>query len=382
MAKLLLVEADAPPSGLKAALTGAGHEVARAPSGSFALTMLERNQPDAIVSRASLGDMRGDELCAIVRSDPATSGIAFVLLADLGAAPARHAAAAGVDLLVGGEIPVPSVIVRIQRFLAERNGERAPLGAAAPAAERRPDPSRATIAAPAAVVAEPRANEEPCVVATRHREITAPREPAAFERWEVVPERRHEMAQGRHEVAEDRQEVAEDRHEVAEDRHEVLDGCEVAPEPQTVTLERPGAAAAVPEAPAPAAPPALSVQGSLAVMELADLLQALARARKTGRLHLALPEGEGMLVLDTGRVVDARYGGRSAEPAVALMIAHAETGGTFAFYPLPRAAVAAEPHTIHATVERLLLEVAAQIDESRVTAERAVAAPPASAERG
>jgi CheY-like chemotaxis protein len=263
--------------------------------------MLERNQPDAIVSRASLGDMRGDELCAIVRSDPATREIAFVLLADLGAAPARHAATAGVDLLVGGEIPVPSVIVRIQRFLAERAGERLPPIAASPTP-----------------------------LAGGHGPARAP----------LVP----------------------------------------APLP----VERPAAPAApaAPVAPArPAAAP-LSVQGSLAVMELADLLQALARARKTGRLHLALADGEGVLVLDTGRVVDARYGGRSAESAVAHMMAHAETGGSFAFYPLARGEVATEPRSIDASVERLLLEVAAQIDESRVAAERRVTAPPASVEKG
>jgi len=32
--------------------------------------MLEWNRHDVIVSRADLGDMRGDELCTILRDDP------------------------------------------------------------------------------------------------------------------------------------------------------------------------------------------------------------------------------------------------------------------------------------------------------------------------
>jgi hypothetical protein len=117
-------------------------------------------------------------------------------------------------------------------------------------------------------------------------------------------------------------------------------------------------------------------------MELPDVLQALARARKTGRLHVGLDGGEGVLVFESGRVVHAEYAGRAGESAVAAMVTQSEIGGTFAFYPLARGEVDAEPRTIHATVERLLLEVAAQIDESRVATERTAAAPAVPVEKG
>ena len=47
-------------------------EVALAPSGSFALTMLEWTRHDVVVSRARIDDMNGHELCAILKSDPGT----------------------------------------------------------------------------------------------------------------------------------------------------------------------------------------------------------------------------------------------------------------------------------------------------------------------
>jgi CheY-like chemotaxis protein len=67
---------------VEAALKGAGHEVTLAPSGGFALTMLERSRPDVILSRFQIDDMYAYELCAIVRSDPHTEGIPFILLSD------------------------------------------------------------------------------------------------------------------------------------------------------------------------------------------------------------------------------------------------------------------------------------------------------------
>ncbi|MFB3818192.1 MAG: response regulator [Candidatus Methylomirabilales bacterium] len=83
MTRVLLLDADplrqAP---VEAALTAAGHEVRTAPSAAFALTMLERERPDVIVSRAELPDMFAYELCAIVRSDPMTSGVPFIVLTD------------------------------------------------------------------------------------------------------------------------------------------------------------------------------------------------------------------------------------------------------------------------------------------------------------
>lgn len=274
MAKLLLVETEGPPSAVGAALADAGHDVATAPSGSFALTMLEWNRPDAIISRVRLGDMQGDELCVIVRSDPATKEIPFVLLGEPGVVVAG-AASAGVDLVVPGDVPLPAVVLRIRKLL-----RRARLG--------------------------------PVAGLTGALDV--------------------------------------------------------------------GAGAA--RARSTDAVPPLNFQGSLSVMELTDVLQALARAHKTGRLAVSLTGGEGIFVFDAGRVVHAEYAGHPGERAVAEMIVQAEEGGTFAFFPLARYEVRERPRTIDATVERLLLEVAAQIDESRAATDHPGAILPTSVEKG
>jgi CheY-like chemotaxis protein len=83
MTRVLLLDADAVRhAAVEAALIAAGHEVQGASSAAFALTMLERERPDVIVSRAELPDMFAYELCAIVRSDPMTSAIPFIVLTD------------------------------------------------------------------------------------------------------------------------------------------------------------------------------------------------------------------------------------------------------------------------------------------------------------
>lgn len=83
MSKVLLVDADQHNLvTLQKGLTEAGYEVAVASSGSFALTMLEWDRPDLIISGAQIEDMDGYELCAIVRSDPMTKEIPFLLVTD------------------------------------------------------------------------------------------------------------------------------------------------------------------------------------------------------------------------------------------------------------------------------------------------------------
>src|SRR5712691_9669325 len=85
MARVLLIDPDrASVAALQKALATAGlTDVAAVASGSFALTMLERDRPDLIVSRARVPDIDGYELCAIVRSDPELTGVLFVVLADV-----------------------------------------------------------------------------------------------------------------------------------------------------------------------------------------------------------------------------------------------------------------------------------------------------------
>src|SRR5262245_5585637 len=86
MSRVLLVDPDRVAlAALQAGLSAAGfRDVSAVTSASFALTMLERNRPDLIVSRVGVPDIDGYELCAIVRTDPLMTGVLFLLLASPG----------------------------------------------------------------------------------------------------------------------------------------------------------------------------------------------------------------------------------------------------------------------------------------------------------
>jgi hypothetical protein len=222
---------------LEQALSAAGYEVVTAPSAAFALTMLERERPDAIVTRTELPDLTGAELCAIVRSDPATETVPLALV---------------------GPLDVAGVLGQV--------GQLAPLRrAAAPAP------------APAPVV---------------------------------------------------RMDGAED---------------------------------------------ARALRGSLGVLDLTEVVQAIALSGKTGLLSLALAGGAGRIVFERGRIVHAEAGDETGERAFGGLVARSGTSGTFAFEPC-EAEAPAGPRTIDRSVEQLLLTIAADLDEGRLPAAPAAGA--------
>ena len=134
-AKVLVVDANQDSRvALAHALAEAGYEAAVATSGSFALTMLEWEQPDLIVSYAKVQDMDGYELFTMVRRDPATKDTPFLLLAGRDRPIALAATEAGVDMTVTGDFTLATVMSRIKELL----------GDAPPAAPvRRPEPPAA-----------------------------------------------------------------------------------------------------------------------------------------------------------------------------------------------------------------------------------------------
>ncbi len=118
MAKVLLVDTDEDKlAWLQKALVAEGYEVAVATSGSFALTMLEWNSPDLIVSQAHIPDIDGYELCSLVRSDPKTKRIPFLLLAGPSGPTSGAAAKAGVDMVLAGSFNASDVVGSVQRLL-------------------------------------------------------------------------------------------------------------------------------------------------------------------------------------------------------------------------------------------------------------------------
>lgn len=123
--KVLIVDPDAervPP--LQQALVAVGAEVALAPSGSFALTMLEWNRQDVIVSRPVIDDMDAIELCSIVRADPATRDVRFVLVAGAGEIDTGRTAAAGVDLVLPTDMTAAMILTLVTLMRRERDGPK------------------------------------------------------------------------------------------------------------------------------------------------------------------------------------------------------------------------------------------------------------------
>jgi CheY-like chemotaxis protein len=150
-AKVLIVDANQDSrAALAHALTDAGYEAAVATSGSFALTMLEWEQPDLVVSYAKVQDMDGYELFTMVRRDPATKDTPFLLLAGRDRPIALAASEAGVNMTVTGDFTLATVMARIKELLGDAwPAGSTPPPAAGPAKGPVKMPPRAPAAAPA-----------------------------------------------------------------------------------------------------------------------------------------------------------------------------------------------------------------------------------------
>lgn len=174
-AKVLVVDANQDSrAALAHALTEAGYEAAVATSGSFALTMLEWEQPDLIVSYAKVQDMDGYELFTMVRRDPATKDTPFLLLAGRDRPIALAATEAGVDMTVTGDFTLATVMTRVQELLgdtptpmpAKFRSEPAPAASKAPVKM----PARPPVTPPAPAptpAAAPAPSAKPTVEASR-----------------------------------------------------------------------------------------------------------------------------------------------------------------------------------------------------------------------
>src|SRR5437867_10512695 len=83
---------------IRRALEEAHYEVVAASSSSYALTMLEWDRPHIVVSQAEMPPPDGYELCSIVRSDPKTRNLLFLLLTGLTGPVPGAPSRSGVDV--------------------------------------------------------------------------------------------------------------------------------------------------------------------------------------------------------------------------------------------------------------------------------------------
>jgi GGDEF domain-containing protein len=100
------------------------------------------------------------------------------------------------------------------------------------------------------------------------------------------------------------------------------------------------------------------LQGSLARMPLADLLQILAMNRETGRLQIARDGARGEIALVEGQVADAAAGAAGGEKALYRLLSWRE--GRFVF----ASGGATPPRRIEKRLEELVLEGVRQSDEA------------------
>ena len=353
--KALLVDPDPQRAPVLAqALEASGAEVAIAPSASFASTMLEWNKQDVIISRARVGDMDGHELCAIVRSDPSTKDVRFVLVVGPGENAPSQTAAAGVDLLLPDALSSTTMVTRVVELVRRQLDATRPAAAKPIFTPPKPIAPAPTLAPPPTPLVAP--PPKPITPAP----IIAP--PPAAPPPIAPPPKRFTAGPAR-------------------------------PPRPTVPIEN--TAPIAPAAPAPPAPPAAPVpvapatgatgpsmaglenvgtnggartfQGALGVLEIEELTQAIAVGGKTGRLVLVLTTGGGLVVFESGRVTHAEYGGQAGEAAFSALVAasHRERGGKFCFIPVHPNELRSQPKTIDRGVDQLLLDVARAMDEEK-----------------
>jgi CheY-like chemotaxis protein len=334
--KVLIVDPDpnrAP--GLAQALVTGGAEVTVAPNGSFALTMLEWNRHDVVISRALIDDMGGHELCAIVKADPSTREMRFVLVASAEEVTGVESAAAGVDLVLPPTMTGAAIVPLVVKLMG---GDRTPL---APPEPPRPVP----IAAPPAPIAPP-----PAPPVAPAPPMPRPAKPAAAKPLAGVPSLLP---------------VPAPPSTVEPPKRYATAAAANGPSTWKTTPVTAAAAAGATPSPDLLAVPSGMFQGSLEVMDLAELTQAIGQGTKSGRLILALGRGSGLIVFDGGRVVHAEFRSTVGEEAFAALLAasHSEGSGRFCFVPATGGTPAAKPRTIDKSVEQLLLSTATAIDE-------------------
>jgi DNA-binding response OmpR family regulator len=126
--RILVVTSD-PSIGpvLSGPLADAGYDATLVGEGRAALDRLKLEpRPDLVVADLALPDMRGTELCRMIRADPATRPIPLIIVTSLDSETDRIVAfELGVDDFVGAPFSVREVLLRIRVQL------RRPVGAAA-----------------------------------------------------------------------------------------------------------------------------------------------------------------------------------------------------------------------------------------------------------
>lgn len=102
------------------ALKQQGFDVVPSMQAAYALTMLERNTPAAIICATNLREMGAFDIAPILRADPKTAGIPLIAVGSGGDQALLEAYRAGCDDFVDRRRPPAEIAAHIRSFLVSR----------------------------------------------------------------------------------------------------------------------------------------------------------------------------------------------------------------------------------------------------------------------
>ena len=372
-------------------LTRVGLYTQHAPSGLYALTMLERERPNLVVSGENLGDMSGQELLSIVREDLSMRDVAFILIA----ADAMEELDNNLLLPVG--TPISEIVYRAELMLGLETGtpeeavEAEPDVPPAPVLEA-PPVAAPVIPAPTPVIAPPVAEVTPPPAPAR-KPFDPNQSTADYEHVKALLEMvQHEataadalgathpgdlalpfetaMATPSPVTDEPEFDPADLEIDVTQLGELVVEGVE---SPHSVTLEMelldedPSLdepfveATAVTTATTPTGDPWADapVTGTFefAGRGFIRMVESMASVTEHGRLHLRCGPDTGLLYFAGGRLIHVEFAGQRGEDGLrrAFLAASDHKGGSFGLETMPAEESAQIPVSVTKPINQILL---------------------------
>lgn len=290
------------------AFAKAGFQIHLAENATFALTMLERDQPDVIVSSDQLGDMTGRDLYEIVRSDPAMNTITFILL---DGTTQQKISDSPKDLELSW-MTTTTEIVKAAKDL---------LGMNSASSSKTPPATSLTSKAPL----PPRDHQQPSGLGNSALSNPAQqaKEPPPSKPATVFPSKAVSSSKTGQGGMKSRQ---------------------------------------------------VGASGTLEIFTLFDLAVSLTSNMKIGKLYVRIVEDEGMVFFYKGALTHAEYKTLSGESALLKIFADADefkSDTEFIFEPLEIDSLPKTFHSITNTIDKLLFNVAVELDHQREAKARA-----------
>jgi CheY-like chemotaxis protein len=311
--KALMVMPSMLLSSVPDAFAKAGFKIHLAENATFALTMLERDQPDLIVSSDELGDMSGRDLHEIVRSDPAMNSVTFILL---DGTPQQKITDSAKDLELSWMTSASEIVKAAKDLLGLTSLGGVTSTAATPSSPAVP---AATINAPKARVHDDAKPVTPSSPTLSSPTLSSP----TLSSPTLSPSKTMFPSKG-------------------------------------VSASRTGGGGMKSRQ--------VGASGTLEIFTLFDLAVSLTGNLKIGKLYVRIADDEGMIFFYRGALSHAEYKFLTGEAALLKIFADADefkSDTEFVFEPLEVESLPKGLQTITNTIDKLLFNVAVELDHQR-----------------